>query len=158
MRDKMRMVAEILRHHARKNAHDAFTVLLRGAVNNRPRLSANNRVIRGGYRSTPVISDNPVDNWVIGGNVQLSHTLSSFLLLLFVLSLFFLLFHFLIQHILLSLSYAITPVAKKKPLSARAWSNRKYENAIPRILLHRLHSTYSYGCWTKIPMISCCEL
>jgi hypothetical protein len=54
-----------------KNAHDAFTVLLRGAVNNRPRLSANNRVIRGGYQSTLVISDNPVDNRVIGGNVQL---------------------------------------------------------------------------------------
>jgi hypothetical protein len=55
----------------KKNAHDAFTVLLRGAVNNRPRLSANNRVIRDGYRSTLVISDNPVDNQVIGGNVQL---------------------------------------------------------------------------------------
>jgi hypothetical protein len=55
----------------RENTHDAFTVLLRGAVNNRPRLSANKRVIRGGYRSTPVISDNLVDNRVIGCNVQL---------------------------------------------------------------------------------------
>jgi hypothetical protein len=74
MHEKMHMMAEILRNHARKNVHNDFTVLLRGAVNNHPRLSVNNRVIRGGYRSSPVISDNPVDNQVIWVNFHLSST------------------------------------------------------------------------------------
>jgi hypothetical protein len=56
-----------------KKKHDDFTVLLRGAVNNHPRLSANNQVIRSDYSSTPVIGGYPINNRVIYGNVHLRH-------------------------------------------------------------------------------------